>query len=145
VLALTLQASGASAHTGHVVWSSSSVFAPDGPLFLIQRLLDAWEELIAFDTVAKARVQAKLADNRLAEAEAMLIQRKDQLSRDLVAEAAAWRERARAVLARATDEIARERDENNARARRDAIGAVLVRLALNGQHAETCCTRGVVQ
>lgn len=127
------------------MWSSTSVFAPDSPLFAIQRLLDGWEELIAFDAVAKARVQSKVADNRLAEAEAMLLRRKDELSEDLVAEAASWREKARAVLSRATDEIGRERDQTRARERRDAIGSVLVRLALNAQHAESCCARGVLQ
>jgi hypothetical protein len=138
-------APGASAHTGHVMWSSSSVFGPDGPLFTLQRVLDAWEELIAFDAVAKARVQAKIADNRLAEAEAMLLRRNDDLSRSLVDEAAAWRGKAQGVLGRATDEIGREKDEARARARRESIGALLVRLALNAQHAETCCARGALQ
>ena len=81
--------------------TSTSLFPPDNPLFLIQRLLDSWEEFLAFDEIDEARVQAKLARNRAAEAAAMLKAHKDDLAASLTSEGADRVAKAAAELAKA--------------------------------------------
>lgn len=146
LLSLSLAGS-AFAQTGGDL-TSTSVLPPDSPLFFIQRLLDTWEEFLAFEEIDEARVQAKIARNRLAETTAMLKARKAELAAALSSESAERVEKAGAELVKAkakADEAKRKAAEAKdkgeaerargaeaeASARQEAIDRVLARLVEN--------------
>jgi chromosome segregation ATPase len=93
-------AGGAAAQTEVEPLTTTSVVAPDSPLFFIQHLLDGWEEFIAFDEAQKAAVLAKIADNRLAEAALMIAAGNAERAAELI-------EDMEDALAKAADKIAK--------------------------------------
>ncbi|MGH2450213.1 MAG: DUF5667 domain-containing protein [Candidatus Limnocylindria bacterium] len=118
--------------------SSTSVFPPDSPLFVLQHVLDAWEELLAVDPLDKAAVQAKIASNRVAEAIAMIKADKAEIAANMSAQATETLQKAAEKLAEARALAAEARDQADSEAelqqvndREDAITLVLSKLEEN--------------
>ena len=132
---------------------STSLVPPDSPLFFVQRLLDSWEEFLAFEEIDEARVQAKISRNRLAEAAAVLKAGKAELAAEISAEMAdrvgkaaaelakaqrkAEQAKAKAEEAKAKGDAQRARgEEANAKTRQEAIDHVLAQLGKNDEHRQ---------
>lgn len=102
VFSLSLVGGAAAQTEGEPV--TTSVVSPDSPLFFIQHLLDGWEEFLSFDEAQKAAVLAKIADNRLAEAAAMIAAGNEERAAELI-------EQMQDALAKAAEKIAKIQEQ----------------------------------
>lgn len=115
---------------------STSVFEADSPLFALQHVLDAWEEVLAFDPLDKAAVHTKVADNRLAETAAMIRKNRLDVAADLSAQMAELVEKAAARLAEAKTNAEAETDKARASEKEARIAKVLDRLKANAERQQ---------
>lgn len=143
-VALTLALGGGALADSHEP-QSTSVFSPDGPLFGLQRVLDWWEEFIAFDPLEKAKVHAKIASNRHAEVSAMIKAKRTDIAERLAVEMAERVEKAAARLAEAKAKAEEQSDKASAQDREARIVELLGRLQDNARRQQATLDKVIEQ